>query len=235
MHGTIPSDVFTPSAEEMGNLPDLISIFPLAGVVMLPGEILPLHIFEPRYRALVRDALNGTRMFGMVESTVDPQSSETGRTAIRNIGCIGYIADHKALPDGRFLLWLLGLERFTIDEELAVDTSYRQVRVTYNPIDENAASLAGLQPVRRELQRALPGLVDLDEADRGTLREQLGGISDSQLIALACQILELPSSLKRRLLEADTQVERFLIVVEELYRHLESRSEAGDDSPETLN
>lgn len=235
MHGTTPNDVFTPSTEGMVNLPDLIAIFPLPRVVMLPGEVLPLHIFEPRYRAMVRDALQGNRVIGMVESSADATSSSGGRTEIRSIGCAGYIADHKVLPDGRYLMWLLGLERFTIDEELEVDTSYRQVRVTYNPILESAASLAGLQPVRNELRRALPRLVDLDEDDRDTLEAQLGGISDSQLIALACQILELPSGVKRRLLEATNQVDRFLLVIEELYRHIEAHPEAGDDGTETPN
>jgi len=235
MHGTIPHDVFTPTTEEMVNLPDLIAIFPLPRVVMLPGEVLPLHIFEPRYRAMVRDALQGNRVIGMVESATDARSSSTERPAIRDIGCAGYIADHKELPDGRFLLWLLGLERFRIDEELAVDTSYRQVRVTYNPIRESAASLARLQPVRNELRSAIPRLVDLDVEDRETLEEQLGEISDSQLIALACQILELPSNIKRRLLEADNQIDRFLLVVEELYRHLEAHPEIDGDATETLN
>ncbi len=81
----------------------------------------------------------------------------------------------------------------------------------------------------------MPRLIDLDEAGRETLREQLVEISDSQLIALACQILELPSSLKRRLLETDHQIDRFLLVVEELYRHLETNPEAGDGPAETLN
>ncbi len=63
----------------------------------------------------------------------------------------------------------------------------------------------------------------------------MGEISDSQLIALACQILELPIELKRRLLEADNQVDRFMLVVEELYRHLDEHPDAGGDLPATLN
>jgi len=235
MHGTIPRDVFTPTTGGMVNLPDLIAVFPLPGVVMLPGEVLPLHIFEPRYRAMVRDALKGNRVIGMIESVSDATFSGGERPGLRDIGCVGYIADHKELPDGRFLLWLLGLERFTIDEELAVDTSYRQVRVTYNPIRESAESLAGLHAVRNELRSAIPRLVDLDDDDREALQEQLGEISDSQLIALASQILELPTGLKRRLLEAGNQIDRFLLVVAELYRHLEAHPEIGGDPTESLN
>ena len=146
----------------MIQIPDVIPIFPLAGTVLMPGEVLPLHIFEPRYRAMVRDALNGHRIIGMVEyedSRGDAPSKSA--PAIRNLGCAGFIAEHKELPDGRFLLWLLGLERFSITEELAVDTLYRQARVSFSPLRQDAGTLAGLQPIRHELRQILPRLVEL--------------------------------------------------------------------------
>ena len=235
MHGSTPTDGFTPFTTGMVNIPDQIPVFPLPKVVLLPGEILPLHIFEPRYRAMVRDALNGHRVIGMVEYATDSESSTSVAPPIRDVGCVGFIAEHKELPDGRFLLWLLGLERFAIDEEIPVDTLYRQFRVTYTPIHESAEELAGLQPVRHELRRALPRLVDLDEAVRSKLQEQMVEVSDSQLIALACQILELPVQRKRQLLEMDNQVDRFMLVYEELYRHLDVIPGSADDPPETLN
>jgi len=189
MHGSTPTDGFTPFTTGMVNIPDQIPVFPLPKVVLLPGEVLPLHLFEPRYRAMVRDALNGHQVIGMVECATDSENSTSEAPPVRDVGCVGFIAEHKALPDGRFLLWLLGLERFAIDEEIPVDTLYRQFRVTYTPIHESAEALAGLQPVRHELRRALPRLVGLDEADRSKLQEQMVEVSDSQLIALACQIL----------------------------------------------
>jgi len=228
MHGSTPTDGFNQFSTGMVNIPNQIPVFPLPRVVLLPGEVLPLHIFEPRYRAMMRDALNGHRVIGMVEYGANIESSVSEILSVRNVGCVGFIADHKELPDGRFLLWLLGLERFTIDEEISVETPYRQFRVTYTPIHESAEALAGLHPVRNELRRVLPGLVDLDETDRGMLEEQLIEISDSQLIALACQILEMPGRRKRQLLEADNQVDRFMLVYEELYRHL-------DDNPGSAN
>ena len=236
MHGSTPTDGFTPHTGQMVNLPDLIPVFPLPKVVLLPGEVLPLHIFEPRYRAMVRDALNGHQVIGMVEYAADSEDSSPEKAPlIREIGCVGFIAEHKELPDGRYLLWLLGLERFTIDEEVPVDTLYRQVRVTYDPIDENAEELAGLHEVRNELRQVLPRLAGLDEDDRGVLQEQMSNVSDFQLIALASQILELPGQCKRQLLEADNQVDRFMLVYEELYRHLDGNPDAGGDPPETLN
>ena len=235
MHGSIPTDGFTPPPPGLVNIPDQIPIFPLAEVVLLPGEVLPLHIFEPRYRAMVSDALSGHRVIGMVEYDSDLGAVEATTPPIREIGCVGFIAEHKELPDGRFLIWLLGLERFTIDEELAVETSYRQVRVHYTPIHQGAEALAGLQPVRIELRRVLQQLVNIDQGDRGSLEEQMNEISDSQLIALACQILELPSRRKRELLEADDQVERFMLVYEDLYRHLDGNPEADGEATQTLN
>jgi len=235
MHGSTLTDGFTPSANGMVNLPDLIPVFPLPRVVLLQGEVLPLHIFEPRYRAMVRDALSGHRVIGMVEYAANTTDLPTSVSQIRRVGCVGYIAEHKELPDGRFLLWLLGLERFTIDEEIAVDTSYRQARVTYTPIHESAEALAGLQPVRNALRRVLPRLVDLDEEDQTTIQEQMSAVSDSQLIALACQILELPDQRKRQLLETNSQVDRFMLVYEDLYRHLDNNPELGGDPSETLN
>jgi Lon protease-like protein len=235
MHGSTPTDDSTPFPTGMVNIPNQIPVFPLANVVLLPGEILPLHIFEPRYRAMVCDALNGHRVIGMVEYAADHRSSTQEPLPVREVGCAGYIADHRKLPDGRYLLWLLGLERFTIAEELPVETLYRQFRVTYTPIHESAESLAGLQAVRQELRRILPRLVELDEADRSALREQMVEIGDAQLIALACQILELPGERKRRLLEADNQTDRFMFVFEEHYRRVDSIPDALGDPPETLN
>jgi hypothetical protein len=211
-------------------MPDEIPVFPLAGVVLLPGEVLPLHIFEPRYRAMVEDALAGHRTIGILEVEAGAPGADASDTTLRDTGCAGVIAEHQRLPDGRFLIWLLGLERFAVEDELIVDTLYRQFRVAYTPVEESAQELAGLQPVRAELRQVLPQLVELDEASRGQLEAQIRDVSDSQLIALASQILELPTPRKRALLEAATQVDRFMMVYEDLYRHLDEHPELGDGS-----
>jgi len=235
MHGSAPTDGFTPPAGGMVGIPDVIPIFPLPGVVLLPGEVLPLHIFEPRYRAMVKDALDGHRVIGMVELEGSDDGQDVAPSPVREVGCVGLIAEHRELPDGRYLIWLLGLERFRIDEELASDTLYRQVRVSYTPIHESATALAGLFPVRNELLQALPRLIDTDERSRQELQRQMQEVSNSQLIALASQILELPSLRKRQLLEADTQVDRFMLVCEDLYRHLDGTTGQEAEPSETLN
>ena len=216
-------------------VPDVIPIFPLTDTVLMPGEVLPLHIFEPRYRAMVRDALAGHKVIGMVQALPTSSSDDVGLARVREIGCVGFIAQHQELPDGRFLMWLLGLERFRIDEELSAATAYRQVRVHYTPVDEPALRLAGIQPLRQELRSMLPRLVDTDDSTQAMLARQMEEVTDTQLIALACQILELGGDRKQEILEAASQTDRFLMVYEDIYRHLDQNPHDEALQPTVLN
>jgi Lon protease-like protein len=218
-HTTPDFTGFTPG---MIQIPRLIPIFPLPRTVLMPGEVLPLHIFEPRYRDMVRDALASHMVFGLVEALPDSDTVDPGAGRIRNVGSVGFMAHHQELPDGRYMLWVLGLERFHIDEELTVATPYRQVRVSFLPVEESADRLAGIQPLRQELKILLPQLVKADGTTRDLLAGQMREISDTQLIALACQILEMPSHRKQQVLEADSVVDRFLLVYEDVYRNLDA-------------
>ena len=101
-------------------------------------------------------------------------------------------------------MWLLGLERFEIEKELDVSTSYRQVHVRYEPTPESPKRLAGIRPLRQELRTILPTLVDLDDASREQFSKHMAEVSDAQLIALASQILELTAGRTPALLEAET-------------------------------
>ena len=218
------------------HVPDVIPVFPLANTVLLPGEVLPLHIFEPRYRAMVTDALSGHRVIGMVQARPPEHGEDIGRADMSPVGCLGLIAQHQELPDGRFLMWLLGVERFRIDEELATPTAYRQVRVHYTPVERSAQSLAGIQPLRQELRQLLPKLVDADESTRQMLARQMDEVTDTQLIALSCQILELGADRKQEVLEAASQTDRFLMIYEDVYQHLElNPEEDGELAPTMLN
>jgi len=217
------------------NIPDVIPIFPLPKTVLLPGEVLPLHIFEPRYREMVRDALASHRVIGIVESLPGSLHEDVGLSKVREVGSAGLIAQHEELPDGRFLLWLLGLERFQVEEELSPETQYRQVRVSYTPVEQSAQRLAGIQPLRQELRTLLPTLVDADENTRQMLAMQMQQVTDTQLIALACQILELPSIRKQEILEAESQTRRFLMVYEDVYGHMDENPEDVEVDPSRLN
>jgi Lon protease-like protein len=235
MHDEMLNDGFTDASEGMLNVPDVIGIFPLPRTVLLPGEILPLHVFEPRYRQLVESAIAGPRVFGVVEVEPGHEHEQLGSPPVRQVGCLGFVAQHQELSDGRYVLWLVGLERFHIDEELEVETPFRQVRVTYTPAEDTTAATARMRPVRRELRQLLPGLLPSDARLRAALREQIDEVTDTQLVALASQILELPSDRKQALLEAASVSDRFLMLYEDLYAHLDQNPELDELDPSKLN
>jgi uncharacterized protein len=106
-------------------LPDIIPIFPLPGVLLLPRGRLPLNIFEPRYLAMTSDALGGPRLIGMIQPT-DPNVRER-EPAVYPTGCAGRITSFAETPDGRFLITLTGMSRFRVREELPLLRGYRRV------------------------------------------------------------------------------------------------------------
>ena len=122
------------AAEE---LPPVLPIFPLTGVLLLPRGRLPLNIFEPRYLAMTRDALGGERLIGMVQPS-EPQDDNRGRGGaasppIYPIGCAGRITSFSETDDGRYLLTLTGVSRFHIREELPVLNGYRRIVPDWAP------------------------------------------------------------------------------------------------------
>jgi len=107
------------------SVPSRFPIFPLRGVVLLPGGNLPLTIFEPRYLAMVRDAMRTDRVIGMIQPTEPEQDGET--VPIYGTGCLGRITSFTEARDNRLLITLTGYSRFDVAEELRVITPYRQV------------------------------------------------------------------------------------------------------------
>src|SRR6185436_19930234 len=110
-------------------LPATIPVFPLAGALLLPRGQLPLNIFEPRYLAMIDDALrSGHRLIGMIQPDPAHPGSEE-RPGLYKIGCVGRLTQIAESGDGRYLIQLTGIVRFRIEEELRVATPYRQCRV----------------------------------------------------------------------------------------------------------
>jgi Lon protease-like protein len=217
-------------------IPDVIPIFPLPKTVMLPGEVLPLHIFEPRYRTMLHDALSSNRIIGIVEldaAAGEPASDEP--PPVHPVGCVGMVGQHHQLKDGRSLIWLVGLERLVIRQELETSKPYRMARVSYLPTPDTALEKARIEPLRRELQQVLPELFDADEKSRHDLVTELAAVTDNQLIALAAQILELPARRKRDLLETESILDLYTMVFEDLYAHMGSHAELMNLDPAVLN
>ncbi|AIT80608.1 LON peptidase substrate-binding domain-containing protein [Novosphingobium pentaromativorans] len=170
-----------------------ITIFPLPGVVLYPGLQLPLHIFEPRYRAMISDALARDRLIGMIQ----PQRPEEG-APLFSIGCLGRIGDVEALEDGRFNIILEGESRFRIVKELDVTTPFRQVEAELIEDSEDEA----LAPVERaSFEREARRFADMQ--GYAVDWDQVARLDDVSLINGVSQIAPFDPAAKQALLEAN--------------------------------
>ena len=141
-------------------LPNTIPIFPLAGVLLLPRGELPLNIFEPRYLAMIDDAMaDRHRLIGMIQpDTAHPSPDE--KPNLYKIGCAGRITQLAETGDGRYLIELTGIARFRIADEPKVLTPYRQCRVDFHPFADDFMARKGEDAVDRDaLLKALAGFL----------------------------------------------------------------------------
>ena len=113
------------------DLPRLLKVFPLPGALLLPHAELPLNIFEPRYLAMVSDALAGDRLIGMIQPDIE-DADLSGSPALKQVGCAGRISSFAETPDGRILITLSGICRFTIGKEIGSDKPYRQIEADFS-------------------------------------------------------------------------------------------------------
>lgn len=119
------------------DIPELVSVFPLKGALLLPGGQLPLNIFEPRYLEMVEDALAGKRIIAMIQPRIDDADEdddseifdETSRPQLSQVGCLGRITTYAETGDGRVLITLQGICRFRVLEEVNSRKPYRQCRI----------------------------------------------------------------------------------------------------------
>lgn len=137
------------------DFPDTIPIFPLPNVVLFPEVDLPLHIFEPRYREMVSDAMESDKLIGMVLLKPDWRKDYEGTPAIYPVGCVGHIDKFDVVEDGRSNLVLRGQRRFEVVEELS-GTSYRRARVRWQPMPSKAEN----EEVRDRLRACVIGLLE---------------------------------------------------------------------------
>ena len=188
-------------------LPPAIPLFPLPNVVLFPNVFLPLHIFEPRYREMVADALDGDRLIGMVLLRPGWEGSYEGRPPVYPIGCAGLITHHERLPDGRYNIVLRGLEKFRIlqenggpiaDENTAgAATSYRIARIEtlHEPLVD--AERDQIRAARRRLEALLVPQAE----DRGAEGTVAPAMSDEDVINALAQYMQLEPLEKQALLE----------------------------------
>ncbi len=198
-----------------------ISIFPLPGAILYPGLQLPLHIFEPRYRAMISDALARDRRIGMIQ----PQQPVEG-APLYAIGCLGRIGEVEALEDGRFNIVLEGETRFRLLRELDVTTPFRQIQAELLPEDNDAV----LSPVERaSFEREARRFADAQGYSVDW--EAVTRLDDVSLINGVSQIAPFDTAAKQALLEAPDIAVRCELLVQ-LMQFFGRRD--GDDDRVTL-
>jgi uncharacterized protein len=176
---------------------ELLPIFPLPNVVLFPNVFLPLHIFEPRYREMVSDAIAGDRMIGMVLLRPGWEHDYDGRPSVYPIGSSGVITHFERLADGRYNIILRGLERFRILEEDA-SRSYRRA-IVERVADERIVTED--RPVIRRLRSKLEALLAPAVAKAGADVINASAMADEDLINALAQYLDLEPLEKQALLE----------------------------------
>jgi uncharacterized protein len=129
------------------DLPAVIPVFPLNGALLLPRADLPLNIFEPRYLAMIEDALKAERIIGMIQTAEEEEKSSP--PALMKIGCAGRLTSFAETPDQRVLITLTGVCRFTVVGELAATTPYRQVEADFDAFEIDLVTDLGANEVNR--------------------------------------------------------------------------------------
>jgi len=140
--------------------PSVIPVFPLPGALLLPRGQMPLNIFEPRYLAMVDHALKTDRIIGMIQPDADSDPHSTV-PKLYSVGCAGRITQFAETGDGRYLITLIGIARFRVEEELPLIDLFRRCRVTFEPFANDFVARAGENEVDREgVVKALRNFVD---------------------------------------------------------------------------
>ena len=183
-----------------GALPLRAPLFPLPGALLFPRAQLPLHIFEPRYREMVRDAVDGDGMIAMVQPQL-VEVEDDRKQPLYSVGCVGEIVGLEELENGRFNIVLNGSNRFRIINEIELETPYRNADLDVGAFDDREPAPLGMAQraeVEREARRlgdALGLAVDWSAVSR---------LDDEMLVNAIGQVAPFDVSAKQALLEADS-------------------------------
>jgi len=190
-----------------------VPLFPLPGAILFPRSQLPLHIFEPRYRDMVRDAVDGPGRIAMIQPH---RLDDDNRAPLYGVGCVGEIVGVEELEDGRFNIVLLGSNRFRMVRETDADAAYRCAEVDIEAFDdEEPAPLALVQraEVEREARRlgdAMGLAVDWNAVNR---------LDDEMLVNAIAQVAPFDVGAKQALLEQPTLPGRADLLVQLMQFH----------------
>lgn len=216
-----------PGYRKAADLPKLIPVFPLDGVLLLPGGRLPLNIFEPRYLNMVDDVMAGDRVIGMVQT----RGGDRERPKLAPVGCAGRITSYAETTDGRYLITLTGVCRFKPGKELPVQTPYRQVTADFEPYESDLAEAAAEGLLNRtmffDVLRAY-----LDRRGLEVDWEAAKGAPPDALINSLAMGLPFDAAEKQALLEAYSIADRRDALIALL--EIDTASPDDDDEPPPL-
>jgi len=176
-------------------LSTLIPIFPLPNVVLFPGVFLPLHVFELRYREMVKDTLAGDRLIGMTLLKPGWDQNADGQPPVYAVGCVGLISHIEELEDGRYNLVLRGVEKFRITREEELTKPYRRATVDYLEEQMTSADHDIVRRQRHTLERLLSAVSDAPDHPFPS------NLSDDEVINALAQYLDLEPIERQALLE----------------------------------
>jgi Lon protease-like protein len=216
----------SPFDPDFATLPQVIPIFPLAGVLLLPGGKMPLNIFEPRYLAMTADAIAGSRVVGLIQplksepgAEIAPAQTAGGEptpagagsvgddAAVYPMGCAGRISQFSETEDGRYLVTLSGLCRFSIMKELPLHRGYRRVIPGWTRFEADMAQTPPTVAIDRDrMVRALKSYFKLNEINANW--EAIRDTPDDRLVTSLAMICPFAPSEKQALLECPDATER---------------------------
>jgi Lon protease-like protein len=219
-------------------LPTVLPVFPLTGSLLLPGNLLPLNVFEPRYRNMVADALEGERHIGMIQPLVPRQDNwvEAAQAEehpeLYTVGCVGRIDECEPQQDGRYLVLLRGISRFRVRQELPVHRGYRRVMADYSGFQRDVGELqVDLNPAR--LMHALRTFGETQGLEFDF--DLLGSVPGISLLNGLSVALPFRPAEKQALLEALDPTEREEMLLALMGMGLEPLSTDEYYSPPLLN
>lgn len=190
------ADDWRPSLNE---LPDEIPVFPLTGALLLPHGKLPLNIFEPRYKALIEDALADGRMFGMIQPDAASLDQDEG-PGLFGVGCLGRLSSFSETDDGRYLIALTGMIRFRVRAELGGRRGYRRVAADYSRFQRDLEPPPQYLTQRDDLLAALRTYFTANGFDANW--SAIESMGDNELVVTLCMVCPFEAVEKQALLEA---------------------------------
>jgi Lon protease-like protein len=210
----------------VSDAPIRLPLFPLGGAILFPRSHLPLHIFEPRYRQMIEDAVAGGNLIGMIQPKAAADDG-LGPPQLYRVGCIGEIVGLEELEDGRYNVVLQGTTRFRLIAEADVGTPYRQADVLAEPDDQAEPDAlpsvlrAAVEQEARLLGDAMGLTVEWEAVER---------LDDEMLVNAISQVAPFDSGAKQALLESPELGGRAELLVQ-LMQFLRVATGGGDLNP----